>query len=322
MFGLIMVPVDGSDFSERAVDYAVALAERANAEVHLTLVHEPMPTWAADPSAGPLDDQARQGEQAYLDSLIEKTGAQTSMTITGDIIGAPGANAFEEHAVKRGFSDKLLNRPVASALALHAEERRADIVVMSTHGRGAIRRLWLGSVAEQLVWQVHIPVLLVKPEQEDGKLWSREFKHILLPLDTSAKSEAVIDTAIDLGKLFGTRFTILQVQGEPFAYGGIPPQLSPEAVATLVDDQVASVRTYLDGVVARFTDAGLEAEGLTVAKESPTGGILQVAEDQDVDLIALSTHGGGVKSVLMGSVTARVVQRAEVPILVVTPPRA
>lgn len=321
MFGLIMVPVDGSDFSERAVDYAVALAERANAELHLTLVHEPMPTWAANPSAGPLEDQARQGEQAYLDSLIQKTGDQTSVTVTGDIIGAPGANAFEEHAVKQGFSDRLLNRPVAAALALHAEERRADIVVMSTHGRGAIRRLWLGSVAEQLVWQVHVPVLLVKPEHENGKLWSSEFKHILLPLDTSAESEAVIDTCIDLGKLFGARFTILQVQGEPFAYGGIPPQLSAESVATLVDDQVASVRTYLDGVVIRFTDAGLEAEALTVASESPTGGILQVAEDRDVDLIALSTHGGGVKSLLMGSVTARVVQRAEVPILVVTPKR-
>ena len=46
MFGLIMVPVDGSAFAERAVDYAIALAERANAKVHLTLVHEPMPTWA------------------------------------------------------------------------------------------------------------------------------------------------------------------------------------------------------------------------------------------------------------------------------------
>ena len=321
MFGLIMVPVDGSDFSERAVDRAIALAEHANAAVHLTLVHEPMPTWAASPSAGPLEDQARQGEQAYLDALIEKTREQTSVAITGDIIGAPGASAFEEHAVKKGFSDQLLNRPVAAALALHAEERRADIVVMSTHGRGAIRRLWLGSVAEQLVWQMHIPVLLVKPEQEDGKRWSREFKHILLPLDTSAQSEAMIDTAIDFGKPFGAKFTILQVQGEPFAYGGILPQLSPEAVTTLVNDQVASVRTYLDGIVARFADAGLEAEAVTVASDSPTGGILQVAEDRDVDLIALSTHGGGVKNLLMGSVTARVVQRAEVPILVVTPKR-
>jgi nucleotide-binding universal stress UspA family protein len=321
VFGLIMVPVDGSAFAERAVDHAVALAERADAEVHLTLVHEPMPTWAASPSAGPLEDQARQGEQAYLDSLIEKTQEQTSAAVTGDIIGAPGTTAFEEHAVKRGFTDQLLNRPVAAALALHAEERRADIVVMSTHGRGAIRRLWLGSVAEQLVWQVHIPVLLVKPEEEDGKRWARECQHVLLPLDTSAKSEAVIDTAIDFGKLCGAKFTVLQVQGEPFAYGGIPPQLSPEAVATLVDNQVASVRTYLDGIIARFSDAGLEAEALTVASDSPTGGILQVAEDRDVDLIALSTHGGGVKNLLMGSVTARVVQRAEVPILVVTPAR-
>ena len=316
-----MVPVDGSAFAERAVDYAVALAERTKAEVHLTLVHEPMPTWAASPSAGPIEDQARQGEQAYLDSLIEKTQEHASVTITGDIIGAPGAGAFQQHAVKQGFTDQLLNRPVAAALALHAAERRANIVVMSTHGRGAIRRLWLGSVAEQLVWQINIPVMLVKPEQENGDQWSREFKHVLLPLDASVQSEAMIGTAIDIGKQFGAKFTILQVQGEPLAYAGIPPQLSPEAVATLVDDQVASVRTYLAGIVARFADAGLQAEAVTVTNESPTGGILQVAEDRNVDLIALSTHGGGVKKLLMGSVTARVVQRAEVPILVVTPAR-
>lgn len=316
-----MVSVDGSDFSERAVHYATALAAKSGAEVHLTLVHEPMPTWAADPSAGSLDEQARQGEQAYLDSLIKKTAAETKVTVTGDIIGPLGANAFEEHAVRQGFTDHLLNRPVAAALALHAEERRADMVVMSTHGRGAIRRLWLGSVAEQLVWQIHVPVLLVKPEQENGELWSRSFDHILLPLDSSEESEAVIETAMSFGKLFGARFTLLQVQGEPFAYGGIPPQMSPEAVAALVDQQSSAVKTYLDGVVDRFEAAGLEAEAMTVQGESPTSGILQVAQERGVELIALSTHGGGVKTMLMGSVTARVVQRSEVPILVVTPPR-
>ncbi len=319
MFDVIMVPVDGSAFSERAVDYAVAVADRAKGEVHLTLVHEPMPMWAAQADQGTLDEQGREGEEAYLNSLVDKLRKETSVTVSGDIIGAPEANAIEEHAVKQGFTTRLLNRPVAAALALHAQERRASLVVLSTHGRGAVRRLWLGSVAEQLVWQIERPILLIKPEQEEGAKWSQEFHHILVPLDSSKASEAIIENAMAFGKLFGAKYTLLLVQGDPFPYGAMPPQMSPEAVANLVDDQVKVTQSYLDGVVSRFADEGLEAEGVSIASDSPTGGILQVAAEREVDLIAMSTHGGGVRSLLMGSVTSRVVQRAEVPILVARP---
>ncbi len=314
-----MVPVDGSTFSERAVDYAVAVADRAKGEVHLTLVHEPMPHWAAQTDQGTLDEQGREGEQAYLNSLVDKLREETSFTVSGGIIGAPEANALEEHAVKRGFTTRLLNRPVAAALALHAQERRAGLVVLSTHGRGAVRRLWLGSVAEQLVWQIERPILLIKPEQEDGTKWSKDFRHILVPLDGSEASEAIIEDAMAFGRLFGARYTLLLVQGDPFPYAAMPPQMSPEAVANLVDDQVKITQVYLDGVVNRFAAEGLEAEGVSITNDSPTAGILQVADERDVDLIAMSTHGGGVRSLLMGSVTSRVVQRAEVPILVTRP---
>jgi len=314
-----MIPVDGSEFSERAVDYGLAVATRSKGEAHLTLVHEPMPVWAAKADQGTLDEQGREGEEAYLTSLVDKLRAENPVTVSGDIIGAPEANAFEEHAVRQGFTTRLLNRPVAGALALHARERRADLVVLSTHGRGAVRRLWLGSVAEQLVWQIEQPILLIKPEQESGDEWSREFRHILVPLDGSEASEAIVESAMTLGKLFGAHYTLLLVQGDPFPYGAVPPQMSPQAVADLVDDQVKISQAYLDGVVSRFAAEGLEAEGVTIASDSPTAGILQVAADRGVDLIAMSTHGGGVRNILMGSVTSRVVQRAEVPILVARP---
>ena len=315
-----MVPVDGSDFSESAIKYGVAVAQRAAGEVHLTLVHEPMPMWASQADQGSLDQQGREGEEAYLNSLVTKLEGEASCTVSGDIIGAPEANAFEEHAVRQGFTTRLLNRPVASALALHAQERRADLVVLSTHGRGAVRRLWLGSVAEQLVWQIERPILLIKPEQDDAVEWLGEFRHILVPLDGSEASEAIVENAMAFGKLFGAKFTLLLVQSDPFPYGGgMPPQMSPGAVAALVDDQVKVTQVYLDGVVQRFAAEGLEAEAVTISSDSPTSGILQAVNDRGVDLIAMSTHGGGVRNLLMGSVTSRVVQRAEVPILVARP---
>ena len=323
MLDPIMVAVDGSHFSEQAIGYAVTLAERAGAKVNLALVHEPMPNWASTSGAGSLDQQGRAAEQAYVDALVKGLAERTSVAVSGDIISAPGATALEEHAVRQGFTTSLLNRPVAGALALHAQERRAALVVLSTHGRGAIRRLWLGSVAEQLVWQIDIPVLLIKPADESDPSLPPPppppFRHVLVPLDTSTASAAIIDTAMAIGRLSNARFTLLTVHQDPGAYLGTPDEINPQAMARLIQDQVAATRTYLDEVAARFVSEGLEATTLTVTADSPTAGILRVAEDQRADLIAMSTHGGGVKGMLMGSVTARVVQRAAVPILIVRP---
>ncbi len=315
---LIMVSVDGSDFSEAAIPYAHAVAQRSGARVHYTLVHEPLPSWVPKVEGQEPEEQARNSEEGYLAGLVEQATA-AGITADGDLISAPTANALEEHAVAQGFTNQLLNRPVAGALAMHAQERRADLVVLSTHGRGAIRRLWLGSVAEQLVWQIEQPVLLVKPPAPDGPKPSAEFRNVLVPLDMSEKSEAMLGHASAIARLFGAKLTLLVVQGDPYAYGGMPGPLAAEAVAATVDAQVAAAESYLARTAERLSADGPEIATVVLNGDSPTSGILRTAEEEGCDLIAMSTHGSGMRELLIGSVTARIIQRTTVPVLVGRP---
>jgi len=317
-YRLLMVPVDGSDFSEAAIPYAHAIAERSGAQVHYTLVHEPLPSWVPKIENQEPEEQARNSETGYLDGLVERA-VSAGLEADGDLISAPTANAFEEHAVAQGFTNQLLNRPVAGALAMHAKQRRADLVVLSTHGRGAIRRLWLGSVAEQLVWQIDQPVLLVKPPAKDGPPPKPQFSNVLVPLDMSEKAEAMLPHAARMARLFGAKVTLVVVLGDPYGYGGMPGPLAAEAVAATVETQISAAEQYLARMAAATANDDLTVETVVINGDSPTSGILRTVEEHGCDLIAMSTHGSGMRELLIGSVTARIIQRTSVPVLVGRP---
>ena len=109
--------------------------------------------------------ELRAREQAYLDGLMARWQAHLDKQIT----------------------TVLLDGPIAEALHDHAAAIKADLIVMTTHGHGALSRFWLGSVADKLVRQAPMPVLLVRP-QEQVPDFAHEpvIKHILIPLDGSA----------------------------------------------------------------------------------------------------------------------------------------
>src|SRR5438067_676921 len=88
----------------------------------------------------------------------------------------------------------------------------ADLVVMTTHGRGPLGRLWLGSVADALVRDLAMPLLLVRP-QETAPDFKREplLKHLLLPLDGSPLAEQMLEPAVALGTLMEADYTLLRV---------------------------------------------------------------------------------------------------------------
>src|SRR5690606_16816052 len=103
---------------------------------------------------------------------------------------------------------------VAPRLRRYADEVGADLVVMATHGRGALRRAWLGSVADTLVREGGRPVLLVRPPQEEARPDPDArvtFNHLLLPLDGSDQVEQAVRPAMELSEATGARFTLLTV---------------------------------------------------------------------------------------------------------------
>jgi nucleotide-binding universal stress UspA family protein len=141
----ILCPVDFSDTSEYALRYAVDLASRLNADVHLVHAYQ-LPTYA-------LPDGAILAQPDFVANLT--TEVQKQIDELARRYGSHGV-ALETHVVE-GVAYAEIDRL--------AEEISADLVVMGTHGRTGLTHLLLGSVAERVVRTSKVPVLTVrKPE--------------------------------------------------------------------------------------------------------------------------------------------------------------
>src|SRR5262245_26996834 len=218
MYRSILVPLDGSAFSEHALPLALSLARRTGATVHVVHAHTTtLPMFVDDMpmSDNALDKQERESEQAYLQGLANRLLASWDVPIIG----------------------VLLDDPVADALRGYGMESGADLMVMATHGRSGLSRLWLGSIADELVRRAPLPILLVRPHEEvldllDLSRYEHAINRILIPLDSSPLAECALAHAIALGAPMQAEYTLLQV------IDPVVMSYSPTAQATGADDQL------------------------------------------------------------------------------------
>jgi nucleotide-binding universal stress UspA family protein len=299
----ILVPVDGSTFSEHALPFAADVARRTGARLHIVQVHEP-PVAHAYPDSLPVfdgrwDDALRAQEKESLASLAYRCMEQAGI----------------------GPVTELLDGPVPAALAGYAAETGIDMIVMTTHGRGGISRAWVGSVADALVRRASVPVLLIRPK-EQAIDWKRLAapKHVLITLDGSALAEGVLQPAIELAKLNQARVTLLRVVlPVPFVIGqhAAGPTFN-EAGAAQSRENAAR---YLDRVAGLLRAHGLKVGIDTVFHTVPAIGILDYAATHAVDMIAMATRGrGGWSRLALGSVADKVMRGTLMPVLLYRPP--
>jgi nucleotide-binding universal stress UspA family protein len=300
MYRAILVPLDGSAFGEQALPLALSIARRAGATVRLAHVHGAERSPFVDRLGLPgdaADEQARAAERAYLDRHAQCIASSQDIPI--DVA--------------------LLDGPVAAALGDHARAAGVDLIVMSTHGRGALGRVWLGSVAAALVRQAPVPILLVRPHEElTNPAQEPDFRHVLIPLDGSPLAEQAIEPAIALGALTQARYTLLQAL-DPLVAEHTHPPYAVGLERRLLADVKEKATAYLERVAARLRARSLCVE-TTLVVGSPAHAICDYARAHAVDLIAMATHGhGGLSRVLLGSVTDAVVHAADMAVLLERP---
>jgi nucleotide-binding universal stress UspA family protein len=146
-FKEIVMPTDFSEHSLRAVDYGVEIAERFSSHLTLIYVIEPL-LQAADLTWTTVDFEE-----------LNKAHKQTAEKQLAQIV--------EERVSEETPCDTtiLFGKPFVEILKF-AKEENADLIVMATHGRGAISHLLMGSTAEKVVRKASCPVLTVKhPKQ-------------------------------------------------------------------------------------------------------------------------------------------------------------
>jgi len=164
----------------------------------------------------------------------------------------------------------------------------------------------LDLAAQQLIRSCGVPVLLHRPEHSVLPI-----RRILVALDGSPFSEESLGPAIELARSTGARITLAEVVTH---HSGLVRMLHP------AERTVAAAERSLRDAAARVP-AGLgHVELRVIEHQSPTDGILREAEREDIDLVAMATHGrGGLRRLLFGSVAERVIVSSPVPVLVFRP---
>lgn len=300
MLSTILVPLDGSAWSAQALPVAQAIATQAHAQLDLLHVHMPVVTSYVEGVPlvdDALDAAAFRNDAAYLKALQQE-------------LAASGL----------AVSVEVCDDDVVSAIAAKAQALKADLLVMTTHGRSGVARAWMGSVANAVMRRSHVPLLLIRPTDSTPRLEAQRYARILVPLDGSAAAEQALTPAIALGTVTGAEYQLLQIV-EAFSGGDQPfmPHM-PTALDAGLHSRITNAETYLDEVAARLSAQGLQVSTQVLVAEHTAQAIALAADEHCADLIAMATHGrGGVARLVLGSVADTVVRCARHPVLLIRP---
>ncbi len=152
MYDTILVPTDGSEVAENAVAHAVDVAEKYDADVHALYVID---TSAMDISLGTEQvDRIRQGQYDEMPEVQEQADRATG--------------SVADRGRERGLevTEAVVAGQPHDRIAGYAEDHDVDLIVMGSAGRGGVRRVLLGSVAERTLRTTDIPVLVVDVREE------------------------------------------------------------------------------------------------------------------------------------------------------------
>jgi nucleotide-binding universal stress UspA family protein len=314
MFRSILVPLDGSVFAEHALPMAVSLARRCGAALRVLRVVPPLADyffWAPLPG-DPIEAELRQLHQTEAKNYLD--GVEDRLKDAG--VGPISCDVLEEEV---GISESI---------ATDTAKTGTDLVVLTSHGRGAVARVWLGSIADKLVRTLPVPVLLVRPSEHPplADLHRQvQLKHILLALDGTPLAERILEPALTIGKAMVADFTLIRVIRPVWLSLSAPtpvdsshkPPLAWTDAKNIDDKQRQNAEAYLQQVAERLRAGGVSVQTRVYLAEQPAAAILEEASVGGADLIALETHGrGGIPRLWLGSVADKVVRGSALPVLV------
>jgi nucleotide-binding universal stress UspA family protein len=291
----ILCPVDYSEHSRRAVDYACAIARWYRATVTGLYVLEPMSPLPARASEG-LDPPF-----VFTQRHVERFQAQLEAFMRD----CAGNRAVEAMVVEGAVSRDIVRV---------AREMPADLIVMGTHGRSGVDRLMLGSTTEKLLRRTPCPLLTVPAHAPDAVPVPVLFRRILCAVDFSPSSLRALTFAESLAEEADARLCVIHIVEPPSVFEPVPMGAAGGAITA--EERRAGARRRLAGVISR--DARIYSHvSEVVTSGKPYRDILREAVDQGSDLIVMGAHAGMPGVPAFGSTTNHVVREAACPVLTV-----
>jgi nucleotide-binding universal stress UspA family protein len=284
----IVVPLDGSSLSERALPLAGLIAQAASASVHLVRA-----VWSVQ---GPEPNST-------ADQKADEASARLYLIRRGEELATKGMP----------FDVEVRAAPPAAGI-LHAVDRRdASLVVMSTHGRSGVGRWVYGSVAEEVLGHCRVPVVMVRSADLDlSQGWGR--KRLLLPLDGSPSADAVVPTTAALARALDATVVLLHAKRQRDTDG------HERGDGSGVWSADGEPMAHVERVAEALRSHGLRVVVAFRAANSPATAIVVEATQSGAGIVTMATHGrSGLSRLIMGSVTAEVLRRSTIPVLVARP---
>jgi len=296
MFSKILLAVDDSGCSERAGRIGLEFAQRLRARAVVAHVLKAPPTYLGlgVPTAT-LEAYARELLRPW-----EELGRQMNLEL---------------------YSEYLHGEDIGEGIVFVAKRSACDLIVLGTHGRGGLPRMFLGSVAERVSRLSPMPVMLVRG---DGKVEPSTglFKRILAPVDGSEAGQPAFAMADYLATRLDAELQVLHVTprmplplGDPWS--GSATIYNWEDTQRILEQEGKDI---LDAarIKVKTPRVSIEMVGANTQREADV--IVGYARQHQSDLIVLGTHGRtGLEYLLLGSVAEGVAHRAPVPLLLVRP---
>ena len=288
----VLFPTDFSKAAEHALQHALEIAKRF--EARITILH--VRTLFADDPSHPEFQMLDQGK--YEDYVGEQLRVMTKAVEPFHRV---------DTVVKRNLS-------AASAILEFVTDHNVDMVVMGTHGRSALSRFFLGSVAEKVVRHASCPVMTVR-SGKDNYRGQAQYKKILATFDFSEISKKAVVRSHEFASAYEAELEVLYVVEQV-----IPPPLDEIWQASVIRELPEVLTSARQSLETSLGKEGLQGLNLQVrvgdADGKAEGEIVKYAQDEEFDLVVMGTHGlSGLDHALLGSTTERVVRTATCPVL-------
>jgi nucleotide-binding universal stress UspA family protein len=283
VFKRILVPLDGSKLAEQVLPFARYVVEKDSPDA----IH------------GQRHLREVNEAKAYLDQIA-------------------GQFAAEKVAVLQDVHE-VQEVGVAQTIKNHGEELQADLIVLCAHGRGGLRDMIFGSIAQQVIRQGSIPVLFIRPNAVKD-LAILPIQNILLPLDGMKTHEVAIPVAVSLAEKFEAKLrllTVIPTSDTLSMKGVIAGRVSPRTTSLTLDISAQQAEDYLRKIAQEILMQGTPVSG-EILRGDVQSKLIEMVETERIDLVVMATHGHNVIDARWeASLTPGFLPKTTVPVILV-----
>jgi nucleotide-binding universal stress UspA family protein len=290
----VLCPIDFSDASKSALCFATAIADHFGARLTVLTVDDPL-----------LAEVAK--TTGRIPSLAAETERELRRFCSDTLAQFPAGPKTVEYLVAVG-------KPAIEILHA-ATEQHADLIVISSHGRSGVRKMFFGSTTERVLRETTVPVLITPDERPPATSLSELARHInrvVAPVDLTDASPHQISVAAGLAQALGTPLIAAHV---------VEPIFVPYSVRLAIPGTEAARRADAEERLSALTAAslgGAAVEAIVLTGE-PSEEIIRLIEARRANLVVMGLHASGLAGPRMGSVTYRVLCTTRALVLAVPP---